>query len=156
MATDSRVAALAHRARIGKFVSVGALGAGIETVIVALLTTLAGVGPLAAKAVGAEASITTMFVVNDRWTFAEEGGAGALAVARRWVKSHLVRAVGLVVAFAVLWLLTSVVAFELLVLGVDLWPTVANGVGIAVGMVINYVAESLFTWRIGGGPVDDG
>ena len=54
MATKSPLSALAHRVRIGKFVSVGALGATIETAIVALLTTTAGVGPLAAKAVGAE------------------------------------------------------------------------------------------------------
>lgn len=148
MATKSRVAALAYRARIGKFVSVGALGATIETVIVALLTTVVGAGPLAAKAVGAEASISTMFAVNDAWTFAEEGDAGWRAYARRWVRSHLVRAVGLSIAFGVLYVLTSVLTTTLPVFGVDLWPTVANGVGIVVGMSINYVAESLFTWRV--------
>ncbi|ATW89418.1 putative flippase GtrA [Halohasta litchfieldiae] len=148
MATESPLAALAHRARIGKFVSVGALGATIETAIVALLTTTAGFGPLAAKAVGAEVSISTMFVVNDQWTFAESGKLGVGAFARRWVRSHLVRAVGLGVGFAVLYVLTSVVEFSLPVAGLELWPTVANVIGIGVGMVFNYVAESLFTWRV--------
>jgi len=148
MATKSPLSALAHRVRIGKFVSVGALGATIETAIVALLTTTAGVGPLAAKAVGAELSITTMFVVNDQWTFADNGKLGVGAFGRRWGKSHLVRAVGLGVGFAVLYVLTSVVEFSLPLAGLELWPTVANGIGIGVGMVFNYVAESLFTWRV--------
>lgn len=150
MATDSRLHALAHRARIGQFVSVGVVGAAIETVIVALLTTLFGAGAIAAKAVGAECSISTMFVVNDRWTFADEGAGGAVAFVRRWAKSHAVRLGGLAVAFTVLFLLTSVVSVTLPVWGVDLWPTVANVVGIGVGMVLNYVAESLFTWGVGG------
>jgi len=148
MATESPLSALAHRVRIGKFVSVGALGATIETAIVALLTTTAGVGPLAAKAVGAELSITTMFVVNDQWTFADNGKLGVGAFGRRWGKSHLVRAVGLGVGFAVLYVLTSVVEFSLPLAGLELWPTVANGIGIGLGMVFNYVAESLFTWRV--------
>ena len=148
MATKSPLSALAHRVRIGKFVSVGALGATIETAIVALLTTTAGVGPLAAKAVGAEFSITTMFVVNDQWTFADNGKLGVGAFGRRWGKSHLVRAVGLGVGFAVLYVLTSVVEFSLPLAGLELWPTVANGIGIGLGMVFNYVAESLFTWRV--------
>ena len=52
--------ALVHRARIGQFISIGVVGATIETVIVVVLTTLLGIGPLAAKAVGAEASISTI------------------------------------------------------------------------------------------------
>lgn len=139
---------LAHRMRIGQFVSVGAVGAAIETTIVAILTAAFGVGPLVAKIVGAEASTSTMFAINDRWTFADEGHTGSLAIARRWGKSHLVRGVGLAISFSVLYILTNGVAFSLPVVGVDLWPTVANVVGIGAGMIVNYVAESLFTWRI--------
>jgi len=149
MATESPLSALAHRARIGKFVSVGALGATIETLVVAVLTTAAGAGPLAAKAVGAELSISTMFLVNDRWTFAAAGDTGAGAALRRWGRSHLVRAVGLGVGFAVLFGLTGPIEATLPIAGVDLWPTVANVIGIGVGMVFNYVAESLFTWDVG-------
>lgn len=148
MATESPLSALTRRARIGKFVSVGALGATIETAIVALLTTTVGVGPLAAKAVGAEVSISTMFVVNDRWTFADNGDIGLRAFSRRWGRSHLVRAVGLGVGFLVLFVLTSAIEVSLPVAGQELWPTVANGIGICVGMLFNYVAESLFTWNV--------
>ena len=149
MATESPLSALAHRARIGKFLSVGALGATIETLVVAVLTTAAGVGPLAAKAVGAELSISTMFLINDRWTFAAAGEAGPGAAFGRWGRSHLVRAVGLGVGFAVLFGLTSPIDIALPIAGIDLWPTVANGIGICVGMVFNYVAESLVTWDVG-------
>jgi putative flippase GtrA len=150
----ARLRALASAGRIGQFVSVGVAGASLETVLVALLTggfvvdpLLAG-RPLAAKAVGAEASITLMFLLNDNWTFADHGGAGPLALVRRWVKSHLVRSVGLAVAFATLFVLTSWTDIRLVVAGGDIWPTVANAVGIGVGLSINYVAESLVTWRV--------
>jgi putative flippase GtrA len=150
----ARFRALASAGRIGQFVSVGVAGASLETVLVALLTAgfvfappLAG-RPLVAKAVGAEASITLMFLLNDNWTFADHGDAGPVALVRRWVKSHLVRSVGLSVAFATLFVLTSWTDVRLVVAGGDVWPTVANAIGIGVGLTINYVAESLVTWRV--------
>lgn len=140
---------LLRRTRIGKFVSVGVVGATIETIVVAVLTTMLGTGALAAKVVGAELSISTMFVINDHWTFDTEGNIGVVAFTRRWIKSHLVRTVGLSVAFLTLYALTSVIQFSLPALGVDLWPTIANLLGIGLGMMFNYITESIFTWRIG-------
>jgi putative flippase GtrA len=148
MTTDSKLELLAHPTRIGQFVSVGVLGATIETIVVALLTTTAGFGPLTAKAVGAELSISTMFVVNDQWTFETEGDLSLVGFVSRWARSHLVRAVGLAVGFVVLYVLTTATEISLLVAGIEFWPVVANGIGICVGMVFNYVAESLYTWRV--------
>lgn len=148
MKTESLVDGLYHRMRIGKFVSVGAIGAIIETMIVAILTTMFGTAPLVAKAVGAEFSISTMFVINDRWTFDNKGNAGGVAFVRRWIKSHLVRTIGLSVGFLILFFLTDWIQFTLYILGADLWPTLANILGIGVGMLFNYVAESIFTWRV--------
>jgi len=145
---DADLTALLSGVRISQFVSVGVAGATLETVIVALLTTIAATAPLAAKAVGAEASISLMFLLNDRYTFGTEGAAGAVALARRWARSHLVRLGGLAVAFATLWLLTSRTDVSVILAGRDLWPTVANLIGIGVGLTLNYVAESLFTWRV--------
>ncbi|WP_226010813.1 GtrA family protein [Halomicrobium salinisoli] len=154
MTIDSRVEGLLHRTRISQFVSVGIVGATIETTIVAILTTALGTSPLAAKAIGAEVSVTTMFVINDSWTFSDKGDKGQYAFIRRWGKSHLVRAVGLGVAFTVLYILTSTIQYSILVVGFDIWPTVANGVGIGIGMIVNYVAESLFTWNVTGVTTD--
>ncbi|EMA54318.1 GtrA family protein [Halococcus thailandensis] len=148
MATDSRFTTLYNRTRIGQFVSVGVVGAVVETIIVAFLTAAFGTEPLLAKVIGAEASITIMFTINDKWTFADEGATDTLATARRWSKSHLVRVVGLAISFSVLFYLTSGVAFSLSVSGVEFWPTIANIIGIFTGMIANYVAESLFTWEI--------
>jgi putative flippase GtrA len=147
-AVQARVRALASAARIGQFVSVGVAGASLETAIVFVLTGLATAPPLLAKAVGAEASITLMFLLNDRFTFAEAGGLGLRAKGRRYLKSHTVRLGGLAVAFATLYVLTSWTAIELVISGADVWPTLANVIGIGVGMSINYVAESLITWRV--------
>lgn len=145
---ESAVAQLASGTRIGQFVSVGVAGATVETLIVAALTAGLAAPPLAAKAIGAETSISLMFLLNDRYTFADEGRTGLAAVGRRWGRSHVVRLGGLTVAFVVLWLLTARTDVRLVVAGADFWPTVANAVGIGVGMVLNYVAESLFTWRV--------
>ncbi|MFB6109494.1 MAG: GtrA family protein [Halodesulfurarchaeum sp.] len=156
-AIQARLRVLASGARIGQFVSVGVAGASLETVIVFLLTGLGSAPPLLGKAVGAEASITLMFLLNDRFTFAEAGRGGLRATGRRFLKSHTVRLGGLIVAFATLYVLTSWTTIELVVVGskirpslptVDVWPTIANGIGIGAGMSINYVAESLITWRI--------
>ncbi|MFB6196554.1 MAG: GtrA family protein [Haloplanus sp.] len=135
--------------RFGQFVSVGAVGATAETVVVALLTAGYGFLPQVAKAVGAEVSITLMFLINDRWTFSESGAAGWFPLGRRYLKSHLVRAGGLLVGFAVLTALTAWTDITLVVGGADLWPTVANVIGIGCGMLLNYLTEGLFTWRVG-------
>ncbi|MFB6111292.1 MAG: GtrA family protein [Halobacteriaceae archaeon] len=142
------LAALLSGKRAGKFVSVGVAGFSLETVVVAILTAGFTVDPLVAKAVGAEASISLMFLLNDRWTFATEGHQRWTNVFRRYLRSHLVRAGGLAVAFLVLWLLTDYTEVTLRIGGADFWPTVANGVGVAAGMAVNYVAESLFTWQV--------
>lgn len=143
-----RLRPLARADRIGQFISVGVAGASLETAIVFVLTGLWTVAPLPAKAVGAEASISLMFLLNDRWTFAEEGKTGVLAVVRRYLKSHVVRLGGLTVAFTTLYVLTSWTDVQLVLAGADFWPTIANVVGIGVGMTLNYVAESVVTWRV--------
>lgn len=148
MTVESKLSALAHKVRIGQFVSVGAIGATIETVIIAIMTTSVGLAPLAAKAIGAEFSISTMFFINDQWTFASQGASGPVAFIRRWVRSHFVRTTGLFVGFFVLHTLTNKVQLSVLIGGADLWPTVANLIGISLGMVINYVAECLITWQV--------
>lgn len=133
---------------ITQFVSVGVIGATVETIIVAIFTTIFGTSPLSAKAVGAECSITVMFLLNDQFTFAGEGSVGMVSIARRWVRSHVVRIGGLAIAFAILWLLTTHTAIQLILFGIDMWPTVANIIGIGAGLGVNYIGECLFTWDV--------
>ncbi|MFB6219379.1 MAG: GtrA family protein [Halobacteriaceae archaeon] len=139
---------LASRARIGRFVSVGAVGAAADTTVLFVLVEFLGVLPELATAVGIETAILVMFAINDRWTFAAEGGPGWRALAGRLVRSHTVRAAGVATQFVVFVALFRGVPVELAVAGFDLWLLVAKGSGIGVGMVVNYVAESLFTWQV--------
>jgi putative flippase GtrA len=134
--------------RISQFVSVGVVGATVETIIVAIFTSFQFLAPLSAKTIGAGVSISIMFFINDRWTFDNHGDTGTIALITRWIKSHMVRVVGLTVSFFVLYLLINIIEYSFQIFGAELWPTVANGIGIGAGMVINYIMESLFTWNI--------
>jgi putative flippase GtrA len=133
--------------RFGQFVSVGATGAVVDTTTTVLLTTRVGLHPGASKLIGAELAIVLMFLINDRWTFAEAGHVGLGPKVRRFLKSNLVRAGGVGVATVVFVILAGL-EVALPVGGRELWLVGANAAGIAAGMVVNYVAESLFTWRL--------
>lgn len=89
-----------------------------------------------------------MFLLNDRWTFADEGEGCAASLVRRYVSSHAVRLGGLAVAFAAFYGLTTWTDVRFVVGGANLWPTIANGIGIVAAMTVNFVAESLITWRV--------
>jgi len=141
----SRVDSLLSGVRFGKFVSVGAIGAAVDTTLLFLLVEFGGVLPELATLLSIETAILVMFAINERWTFAETG-EGTLP--RRLVKSHLVRVGGTTVQFVVFVAVFRFVDVTLVVSGFDLWLLVAKGAGIGIGMLVNYVFESLFTWQV--------
>lgn len=141
-----RAASLASGVRFAEFASVGALGAVLDTTLLLALTGWFGVPTPFAKLASAEAAIILMFAVNEHWTFKGEGEPGRWPV--RLLKSNLVRVGGVLVATGVVTALDAWVAIDIPLFGVDLWLVVANGAGIAAGLVVNYVAESLVTWRV--------
>ena len=143
----SRVTALASGYRIGQFASVGVVGALFDVTTATALREL-GVYPELAVFVGIEVAIVVMFLLNDNWTFSGEGRAGLRPTLRRLARSNLVRAGGILVQLATFRLLYRVVALELTVVGIDGWFVVSKVGGIGVGMVVNYIAESLFTWQV--------
>jgi putative flippase GtrA len=145
---DSRLASLFSGVRFGKFVSVGVIGAISDNTVLAVLKLGLGVPELWAKAAGIETAIIVMFLVNDRWTFAGEGEAGRSSFLKRITKSHLVRSGGVTVQFVVYWYLTQQLTLEVVLWGTDLWFLLASPVAIGVAMFVNYVFESLFTWRV--------
>jgi putative flippase GtrA len=147
---DDRVGALLSGVKMGQFASVGALGALCDNVVLVALKLGLGLPSLLAKAAGVETAIVVMFLANEHWTFAESGAAGRQAFLGRLARSHLVRATGVCIQLTVYWALTERVAVELVVLGTDLWFLAASPLAIGAAMGVNYVAESLFTWRIAG------
>lgn len=141
-----RAASLRSGVRFAEFASVGALGAVLDTSLLLVLTGWFAVATPIAKLASAEAAIILMFTVNEHWTFKDEGDPGRWPV--RLLKSNLVRVGGVLVATGVVTALDAWVAIDIPLFGVDLWLVVANGAGIAAGLLVNYVAESLFTWRV--------
>ncbi|SEH39937.1 Putative flippase GtrA (transmembrane translocase of bactoprenol-linked glucose) [Halopenitus malekzadehii] len=138
---------LATGARFGRFLSVGALGAMIDLPISSALTLTALLEPQWAKVVGTECAIIVMFLINDAWTFDGQGAPGRAAKIRRLIRSNVVRSGGLAVQFLVVWSLTGL-DVEVLVAGTDVWAVVTMPIAIGVSFVVNYVTESLFTWRV--------
>ncbi|WP_439025821.1 GtrA family protein [Haloarchaeobius sp. DT45] len=144
---DTHVDSLTSGVRFGKFASVGVVGAMFDVTTATVLSEL-GVFPELAVFVGIEVAVVVMFLLNDNWTFSEHGTGGVLPTLRRLARSNVVRAGGILVQLATFRFVFRVLAVDLTVFGVDGWFVVAKVTGIGVGMVVNYVAESLFTWRV--------
>ena len=133
--------------RFGQFVSVGAVGAAFDLTVSTAMREL-GVYPELAVFVGIEVAVVVMFLLNDNWTFAERGVGGLAAGLRRLARSNLVRVGGILVQLGAFRLLYRVPDISWSLASVDAWFVVAKVGGIGAGMVVNYVAESLFTWRV--------
>lgn len=136
---SDRLAALIAPRRAGQFLSVGVLGAIVDMATLTVVVEAGVLGPVLGKLVSAEAAIVVMFVANEEWTFTDHGRSGLSAVGERFLRSNIVRAGGAGVAWAVLAALVEWFA---------VWYLLANVAGIAAGAVVNYVAESLVTWRV--------
>lgn len=135
----ARLRAIASGMRFGRFLSVGVVGFVVDTLVITLLTYAFTVPTLLAKLASAETAIIVMFALNERWTFQRWGEAELLSLVRRFVTSNIVRTGGVAVATAVLLALNG---------WFGVWVPVANAVGIGVGFVVNFVFESLLTWRV--------
>lgn len=146
MSDENRLDTLLSGVQFGRFASVGVAGAVVDTTTVVLLTTRLGMYRGAAKLLGAELAIVLMFLINEHWTFSGVGERGVLPFVRRFLRSNLVRAGGVLVA-TVVFVIVSGLPVTLPVGGQSLWLTVSNLIGIGAGVVVNYVAETLFTWR---------
>jgi putative flippase GtrA len=161
MSTESlgdRLRSLLSVVRFGQFASVGAVGAVCDNVVllvsselgvagaVAALLGIPGLAPEVAKAFGIETAIVVMFLLNDNWTF--RGVGGETTALRRLLTSNLVRVAGIAVQLVVFSLVYRQLYVDLSAYGVDLWLLVASLCGIGLGMCVNYVAESLVTWRV--------
>jgi len=147
-AVPERFEALVSGVRFGQFVSVGAVGAAFDVATLLALTELAGLSAAVANVASIETAILVMFTVNEHWTFADEGDGDGRSLARRLARSHLVRAGGSTLQYVLFVGVFYTVAVDLSLAGVDLWLVVVKGGAIGVAMLVNYVFESLFTWRV--------
>lgn len=144
----------------GQFLSVGIVGTVFDNIVLLLLSETGTAAAFAAtfgisesslivaKIASIETAIVVMFVLNEYWTFGDEGVTSTRAFFHRLGKSHIVRTGGVVVQLIVFLTVYRLFHFDLSLKGIDLWLLIANGCGISVGMVVNYISECLFTWRI--------
>lgn len=144
----SSLSALNSRLRFGKFVSVGVVGAACDTAVLVFLVEIVGLLEEVAVLIGIETAIVIMFLINDSWTFADEGDGDRRSWVGRLIRSHAVRSGGVVTQFLVFVIIYRLLFVSLTLFGVDAWLLVAKGSGIALGMLVNYVFESLFTWQV--------
>ena len=144
----ARFEGLASGVRFGQFASVGIVGALCDNATLALLKLGFGVPATYAKFAGIETAIVVMFFLNDRWTFAEQGSSGVVARLGRLAKSNVVRIGGILIQLAVYDALVNRMEMTLLVAGVDLWFLAASPIAIGSAMFVNYLTESLFTWKV--------
>ena len=141
------VAALTSGVRFGKFVSVGAVGALFDVTVTTALIVVLGVLGEYAKLAGAEVAIIVMFVINERWTFSELGAPGPVPTLTRFLRSNLVRSGGLAVQFLIVRGFRQL-DVSVVVLGFDFWQLIPVPIAIGASVILNYVAESLLTWRV--------
>jgi putative flippase GtrA len=135
--------------------------------VLVLLSEWIGVLPELATLAGIETAILVMFLVNERWTFASHGPDDRASFFARLKRSHAVRAAGVTTQYLIFLVLyrglyVSVSLADLTVWqwvvdtvgtgmglgGLDVWLLVAKGAGIGIGMLVNYVFESVFTWQV--------
>lgn len=129
--------ALWSLARLGRFATVGAVGAVCDNLVLAGVVETGVLAPVAGAVVAKEVSIAVMFALNEVWTFSEAPGTGGPL--RRFLTSNLVRGGGAVVGITVLYALNT---------WLGVWYLLANVAGIGVGFALNYAAETLVTWRV--------
>ena len=139
---------LLSRDRFGKFVSVGVIGAVFDTCVLVFFVEIIGLIEEGAVLINIESAVLLMFVLNDRWTYAAAGDTSSRSVFRRLLKSHLVRSGGVVTQFIIFVIVYRVLYVSIEFSGIEIWLLVAKAAGIAIGMVVNYTFESLFTWSI--------
>jgi len=125
--------------RFLRFALVGASGVMVNTVLLWLLTDIAGLYYLLSAAIATEAAIISNFIWNDIYTFADRRSKGTASFIGRLLRFNLVSLGGLAINLAVLWFFTSIVGVYYLM---------ANLIGIAVAMLWNFLVNLRWTWRL--------
>ena len=120
-----------------KFAIVGGSGVIVNMGCFFILTRYAGLKLEYASPIAIEISILSNFILNNIWTFRKRNTKVGLA--SRIFRYHLVTGLAGIVNYGILLLLAKV-------FGVN--DMIANLIGIMVGTFINFLLNSLWTWRI--------
>jgi len=100
------------------------------------MTRTGGVLPAIGSPIAIELSIVSNFVINHSWTFNERDNG--LPLYKTFFRFHLVSGLSGLVNYLV---------FLLLFYGFQFYDMLASFAGIAVAVLINYLLNSLWTWK---------
>ena len=134
-ALGDRARSLLSGVRFGKFVSVGAVGAVCDTVVLVTLKQVVGAPPELAWLAGVETAIIVMFLINENWTFAGHGTDDRASFLRRLGRSHVVRAGGVTTQFVIFEGVYRLLFRDVLLGDIGLWVALTGG-----GSQLTYVA----------------
>ena len=117
----------------------GASGVVVDMVALFILheAILHEISALAAKVLAAECAVVNNFIWNDRVTFRRESRSSATELIERFLRYNAVCLLGVAIATFSLWVLTSVLGFNLYL---------ANLIAIALGTIWNFTCSKLYAW----------
>lgn len=118
-----------------KFAIVGGSGVLVNMGLLYLLTRIFSLRLEIASAIAIEVSILSNFTLNDHWTFKKRSVQRPFWT--RILRYHLVTGLAGLVNYLVLLLLVN---------KFGLHDLLSNLIGIAIGTIINYSLNSLWTW----------
>lgn len=108
----------------------------VDNAVLVIIVEAGVLAPVFGAAVSKELAIITNFYFNDRWTFAGHNDKNRW---HRLANSNINRLGGLVISIVILYTLHTYL---------EIWYLFANIAGIGAGFVVNYVSESVITWRV--------
>ncbi len=123
--------------KYGKFATIGALGALINTALLYLFTDVAGLHYMISGALSIEAAIVSMFFLNNHFTFSPVK-RGIRQIIDGLIVSNIVRSVGVVAQLGILYLLTDY--FEMYYL-------VSNIIAIFISSILTFIGENRYNWN---------
>ena len=120
-----------------KFGIVGGSGIVVNMGLLFVLTRFLSVRLEIASAIAIEASILSNFFLNNLWTFKKRNTH--VPFWSRLFRYHLVTGLAGIVNYLILLLLVKTLGWH---------DMLSNLIGIAIGTIINYSLNSLWTWRV--------
>ena len=127
--------------RFAKFIAVGLSGVVVNLGIYWLLTRFGGLSSgyldILFSAIAVELSIISNFTLNDFFTFHDRRKRGG-NFPFRLLKFNIISLVAVGIQLGSLWLFHHVIGIN---------DIIAQGIGIIIGFIWNYIANSLWTWK---------
>lgn len=119
-----------------KYCFVGASGVFVNMGVLVILTRFFHLAIEYASPIAIETAIISNFVLNNIWTFRSRTVETSLI--KRFIRFHMVALTAGLVNYTTLLFL---------VYGLDLLDIIANLIGIAAAMMVNYLLNSRWTWK---------